>query len=355
MKTAANLMVWVLLSAAAAWAQPARIVNAQLQTRSAAAGLEGEFRSLVSGLAQPGWIGYTVLAVPGEHRMCCHDSDDCCGPCRLEGRSPGSKISRNDDLVRLEGSASLLVLFRAEAGRVQKIRTFSEHCELDAGGLSFYWINDVRPQESLALLRSFAEPADKGRDERRLSDSAVAAIALHRGDEADRLLEQLVEPSRPESLRSQTAFWLGVARGRRGFEVLRRMLQEDPSDRVRDRAIFGLTQSGEPEALNTLIETARKDSSARVRGQALFWLAHKAGQKAAGTISDAIENDPETEVKKKAVFALSQLPAEEGIPRLIEVARAHRNVAVRKQAIFWLGQSRDARALAFFEEVLLRK
>jgi HEAT repeat protein len=89
-----------------------------------------------------------------------------------------------------------------------------------------------------------------------------------------------------------------------------------------------------------------------VRGQALFWLAQKAGAKAAAAITDAIDNDPETEVKKRAVFALSQLPGDEGVPRLIEVARTNRNPAVRKQAMFWLGQSRDARALAFFEEVL---
>jgi len=65
-----------------------------------------------------------------------------------------------------------------------------------------------------------------------------------------------------------------------------------------------------------------------------------------------IINDPETEIRKKAVFALSQLPKDEGVPKLIEVARSHRDAAVRKQAIFWLGQSRDPRALAFFEQVL---
>jgi hypothetical protein len=34
------------------------------------------------------------------------------------------------------------------------------------------------------------------------------------------------------------------------------------------------------------------------------------------------------------------------------VARSHRDPAVRKQAMFWLGQSRDPRALAFFEQIL---
>ena len=88
-----------------------------------------------------------------------------------------------------------------------------------------------------------------------------------------------------------------------------------------------------------------------MRGTALFWVAQRAGDKAVGTLTLALE-DPETEVRKKAVFALSQLPKDEGVPKLIDVARNHRDAAVRKQAMFWLGQSRDPRALAFFETIL---
>ena len=80
-------------------------------------------------------------------------------------------------------------------------------------------------------------------------------------------------------------------------------------------------------------------------------MAQRAGDRAVGTITQALD-DPETEIRKKAVFALSQLPKDEGVPKLIEVARSHRDAAVRKQAMFWLGQSRDPRALAFFEQVL---
>ena len=104
--------------------------------------------------------------------------------------------------------------------------------------------------------------------------------------------------------------------------------------------------------VDTLIALARNNHNPRVRGEALFWLAQAAREKAIGPISDAIANDPDTAVKKRAVFALSQLPKDEGVPRLIEVARSNRNPEVRKQAMFWLGQSKDPRALAFFEEIL---
>ena len=59
-------------------------------------------------------------------------------------------------------------------------------------------------------------------------------------------------------------------------------------------------------------------------------------------------------MKKKAVFALTQMPGEEGVPMLVQVARSNPNPAVRKQAMFWLGQSKDPRALKFFEEVLAK-
>jgi HEAT repeat protein len=97
---------------------------------------------------------------------------------------------------------------------------------------------------------------------------------------------------------------------------------------------------------------ACKDSSPRVRSQAVFYWSVAAGR-AVGAIRDAINDDPETEVKKKAVFALSQLPREKRSCSL-GVARTNRNPVVRKQAIFWLGQSNDARALAFIEEILLK-
>ena len=119
--------------------------------------------------------------------------------------------------------------------------------------------------------------------------------------------------------------------------------------------MFALTQSREPEAIPTIIKVAREDRSPQVRGQALFWLAQEASRKqAADTITAAIERDPDTEVKKKAVFALTQMPSDEGVPLLLQVARTNANPAVRKQAMFWLGQSRDPRALKFFEEVLAK-
>jgi hypothetical protein len=341
----------LVLLTVAALGQP-RVVNGQWASRPAASGIERELRSLLAARGGPAWAGFSVPLVEGDHRMCCNYDSGCCGGCALEGREGGNTVkASNPGPARLETGNEMFVLFRIENGEFKKIRMFTPDCELDAGGLPFHWFTGVRPPDSIALLSSLAARGEE-QAQRQLADSAVAAIAMHRDPEADRALENFVTPGQPESLREHTAFWLGNARGKRGYLALRRMLQDDPSEKVREKVVFALTQSKEPEALETLFQTARTDRSAHVRGQTLFWIAQKAGKKAAAAITEAIENDPETDVKKRAVFALSQLPKDEGVPLLIQVAKTNKNPAVRKQAMFWLGQTGDARALAFFEEVL---
>ncbi|HYM12978.1 MAG TPA: HEAT repeat domain-containing protein [Bryobacterales bacterium] len=345
----------LFLVAAAAAAQQPRITNAKLETRSAAAGLEPQFQALVKAQSAPAWIGYAVPMVAGQGQMCCWSSENCCGGCSLEGEGTGAAVQQpaNAGPVRLEGPDHLVVLFRVEQQRVEKIRNFSPDCALDAGGLPFYWLTDVRPAESIVVLASFATAREnEPRERRRLSDRAVRSIALHADAAADKALEQFVAANQPEELRSRTTFWLGAARGRHGFEVLQRLLRDDPSERVREQAVFALSVSKQPEAVDAILGVARNDKSPHVRGRALFWLANKAGNKAAGAITDAIANDPDTAVKKQAVFALSRLPKDDSIRLLIQVARTNRNPVVRKQAMFWLGQSRDPRALDFFAEVL---
>jgi HEAT repeat protein len=283
---------------------------------------------------QPAWIGYTVPAVPGHEQNCDYGEGYNRGI-----RAPGP--------VHLEPPEQVQIMLRIQDGHVGKIRPISGDCQLDADSVPVRWIRDVRPAESVAFLASFVAS-----DNDKVRDGAMAAIAQHADAAADEALERFAAAGQSESLREKAVFWMGAARGRRGYDTLHRIVTQDASDRVREKAIFALSISKEPQAVDTMIAVAHNDASSRVRGQALFWLGQKAGKKAMGAISGAIDNDPDTEVKKKAVFALQQLPDGEGVPMLIQVARNNRNPAVRKQAMFWLGQSNDPRALAFFEEVL---
>jgi HEAT repeat protein len=336
-----------------------QVENARLERRTLTGPLLAEVKMWTSQPSQPQWLGYAVPQIGRERMMCCADYDsswrNACGHCRLEDRDSRANTSSREEAgtAKLEAPRSIAVLFRAENKRVTKIRVVSMECSLDAGGLPFVWLSGVKPAESVELLETFVRAADlNAHDDDHTSHGALTAIALHADPAADRALESFTHSGEPESLRKQTAFWLGAAREKSGLAVLKKMAKSDPNSEVRAQVTFALSVSHEQDAVEEMIRMAHDDQNAHVRGQALFWLAQKAGQKAVGAITGAIENDPDTDVKKKAVFALSQLPKDEGVPKLIEVAQTNRNREVRKQAMFWLGQSHDPRALAFFEKIL---
>jgi HEAT repeat protein len=346
--------------------QQPRVTNGRLLAQPAGASLEATFRQLVASQTDPAWIGYSVPAVNRtDGRTCCSGdtwisdgivfTNGRIASCGLESSSSTTRRDANQPAtmqnpVRLEGPDSVVVLYRVEARAVQRIRIVSQDCELDAGGRTIQWLDGVNGADSVKLLTTFVTKTDVKSD--RLTDIAVSAIAMHRDEAADAALEHLAGRDNPEFVRKKVMFWMGNARGPRGFETVRRIARDDPSTEVRKSAMFALSQGSDQQSVPELVRFAREDASPAVRGEAIFWLAQKAGQRAAKEITAAIDNDPDTDVKKRAVFALSQLPKDEGVPLLINVAKTNRNPAVRKQAMFWLGQSKDPRAIDFFAQIL---
>lgn len=136
---------------------------------------------------------------------------------------------------------------------------------------------------------------------------------------------------------------------------LRSQVDTPPTEKrkgINESAVHVIGRHADPSAVPVLLDLAKRHPDTRVRGSALLALAQAAGRRVAPDLVSAVDNDPDTEVKKRAVFAISQLPKDEGVPLLMRLAREHQNLAVRKQAMFWLGQSKDPRALEFFETVL---
>jgi hypothetical protein len=357
------LAALLLLSAGTVLAQKPNITNAKVQESSSAAGLKPAVDSILAGQAGPLWIGYRIPAAAKERTMCCWDSvnqsrsagQKCCLGCKMDSDHGGNFSGTDSNCAPPEPLPYAFVFLRAESRQITKIRVFSADCPLDFAGLPLFWLEQVKPEQSIDLLVPLAQSAQEDSSYRRdLSHQAVMAIAMHNVPAADQALAKLIEPGQPLGLRENVAFWLGMERGKTGLDVLRKYSKEDKDDRFREKLTFPISQSKEPEAIKDLIAMARSDSSPRVRGQALFWMSQIGGRKVAEQITAAIENDPETEVKRKAVFALSQLHDGEGVPMLINVVRSNRNPAVRKQAIFWLGQSHDPRALDFLEELLTK-
>ncbi len=122
-------------------------------------------------------------------------------------------------------------------------------------------------------------------------------------------------------------------------------------------AIFPATIADGAEVWPRLLAIAKDESRARnVRTQAVFWVSQAAGEKATEGLAELVGAATEDrDVREQAVFALSQRPKDEGIPALLKVARTSKDPEIRKKAIFWLGQSRDPRAIEYFEAILTKR
>ncbi|HEV3039618.1 MAG TPA: HEAT repeat domain-containing protein [Candidatus Angelobacter sp.] len=346
-----KLMTFLLLAlffGLLAQAQKPKLANAQVQDVQVTGSLQSAVASIAQKQEGPAWIGYRIPTMPKEHGN---------GQClSVESGGNSSLAGCVSDCDPPEPLRHAFLFLRLEQKQIGRVRAYTADCGLDFANLPLYWLENVKPSESVALLANLAiATAPEGPGKKNdLPDHAIMAIALHDDPSADSALEKLIQPGQPERTRERVAFWLGVERGKNGFEILRKYVKNDPNEHFRAKAVFGFAQSKEPEALRELISIARNDSSAHVRGQAIFWLGQIGGRKEAEQITAAIENDPETEVKKRAVFALAQMHNGEGIPLLINVAKTNKNPVVRKEAIRWLGMTKDARALDYLEEILTK-
>jgi HEAT repeats len=264
--------VWLVgcslgLAIASPAAAQAPVINAVVEHRAVGSGALAREVQSVAQRGVTAWVGYKVDMLRGRG-MRLDTSSSCCGRCRLQPPT------------------DLVVLARVESRSIVEVRPVAVDCDIDAGGAPLVWFDNVRGDDSVSWLSALA----KDTASRRVSESALTALALH----ADR------------------------------------------------------------SASDALVTFARRGETSALKGKALFWLAQRAADQALPTITAAIDNDPDTAVKKQAVFALSQMPKDEAVPRLIELARNHANLEVRRQAMFWLGQSKDPRAIDFFAGILLK-
>src|SRR5687768_9218303 len=150
-------------------AQPPQLTNGRVTTQPGT-GLATAFRAAVNAQTGTGWIGYSVPVVDGERMMCCFNSDTtfvngtigraCCGMCSIEPSVDGTtmmsrpKPQAPGGPIKLEGADTMVVLFRVVNRQVERVRVFSEDCQLDAGGRDLTWLAGVRPAESVTLLES---------------------------------------------------------------------------------------------------------------------------------------------------------------------------------------------------------
>ncbi|CAN5689123.1 hypothetical protein BH18ACI5_BH18ACI5_05150 [soil metagenome] len=282
----------VLLGAAAAAQQP-RITNGRVSPLAASANLDQVFRSLVAAQTDTAWIGYAV-AVTGDRTMCCFTNSNgttyisgsfvssdgpCCGACRIEPSTDTAAAIRDGAAarttsaqgpVKLEGAQRMVVMFRVVDRQVERIRTFSEDCELDAGGRQVHWLQDVRPSESVALLNSLI--GSDGDRKNRITNGALNAISMHADPSAAPALVTLAREHTSPSVRGEAIFWVAQLASQKAVGTITAAIENDPDTDVKKRAVFALSQLPKAEGVPLLINVARKNANPAVRKQAMFWL-----------------------------------------------------------------------------------
>jgi len=318
--------IWVLAAALPLAAQPKLLVNAQTDTRSAAAGLEREYRTLLGSQPQPAWVGYSVPAIRTGNLGCDYVRD---------GYATAG-------VVHLEPPDHAVILFRVENNALNRIRTLSPNCEIDAGGVPVHWLNDVQPAQSISLLTSLVGEREGA------GSGALQAIGMHADPAAETALERFLAPAQPDHIRLRAVSYLAS----RNLEMVKKVIASDPDSRVRERAVSSLANSRQPAALDLLISIAKSDNDSRLRLQAVSGLGRKSGANVVTTLTSVVENDRDPAVRRRALSSLQSMPDGEGVPVLIQLAKSQRDLELRKQAMTSLQHSRDPRALAFFEEVI---
>ncbi len=289
MKLLAAVVLGCALAAGATAQQP-RLANARLETRSAAAGLERALSAIEREQKGAAWVGYAVPVIPGEHDLCCfnsyadyrHDSR-CCGGCRLEER--GSMVmGQVSDCGRLEAAPEFFALLRIEQGRVEKVRAFSANCALDAGGLPLYWLTDVRPAESVALLASLVE---SGRGD--LSGQAIAALAMHADPDAQAALIRVARGHGNTAVRGEALFWLAQKAGDKVAGVISEAIERDPDTELKKKAVFALSEMPDDQGVPLLIGLVQNNRNPVVRKEAMFWLGQSDDPRAMQFIISILE------------------------------------------------------------------
>jgi HEAT repeat protein len=109
--------------------------------------------------------------------------------------------------------------------------------------------------------------------------------------------------------------------------MMKGLAESNQANKVVEYATIAIALHDDPRASDVLKTLVRKSTNREVRRTAVHWLGFIGVE--TSFLADLIRNE-----------------SEDG------EARTHQKPEVRKQAIFWLGRTGDARALAFFEELL---
>ena len=178
-------------------------------------------------------------------------------------------------------------------------------------------MSGVDNDRSLSALRTVLN----GGEMLKAREGALAAVALHQGDEPRKILERIVRGNDSADFRKDALFWLGYTVEKDDLGMLVALEKDLKNPELRKQLTFIYYLMKDDRATDRMIYLARNDTSRDVRKQAIFWMGQLANAKAKAELERAIEDDPDVEIKKQAVFALSQMDGRDALESLMRIAQ----------------------------------
>jgi hypothetical protein len=237
----------VLLAAVISLSAQAPVVNAVVEKRTPSGDFTRDVQSVASR-PTASWIGYRV-PIQRRRDVSIQSFDNCCGRCRL---APPTE---------------LVVLARVQQGAIAELRSLGVDCDMDAGGMPLVWFDGVTADASVAWLNTLVTQAEANR---RISESALSAIAQHAGSAASKALVQFAQTGTTQ-MRGRALSWLAQRATNEALPVIDAALK-DPELEVKKQAVNALSRFPNQEGVPKLIEVARSHSNAEVRRQAMLRL-----------------------------------------------------------------------------------
>ena len=267
-----------------AFAEPPRTVNAKLVPRAATPDLARAISAIVGQQAEPVWVGYSVAVL---NRGDAGRQDGWSERCRLEQTpidTTGKPLIAGP--IKLEPSPTIAVLMRIENREIQRIRTLSSDCAIDAGGLMFYWLDPVDPSQSVAFLRSFVTAPDL----RRLNDSAMNAISLHQDRSASAALLEFAKSGAESRIRQRALSAVARRAEAQAGAIIIDAIDRDPDNEVKRQAVSALSQLPGDQGIPLLIRVVRTTTNPMVRKQALQRLGQSRDPRAVAYLEEVLQS-----------------------------------------------------------------
>ena len=292
--------------------------------------------TLKKHVGKDGWAFYEVDMEPNNGMPCCYQKSGKQG-CDLSKRKNywgATHDSKSDD------SDTLRVFYQWDGKAVSDLFIAGSECPVAVGNSVLTEIAQVSSKQSAQFLNQLVNNARRDR----INSSALAALANHKGSDAQNALQKLTRSNNQET-RENAIFWMGQARNAAGFEFLDELLSDSSVDgNSKERAIFALSVNSDKRADQKLLSIAEKHGNQELRGKALFWLAQDSNKEALPLIKKILKQKNNEDLIDKTVFSLAEFKSQEARDLLKDIALQHQSSYVRSKAIFWLSQDRDEEA-----------